>query len=74
MRVIGTVGRDGHVRDLARLGWAPHGPATTITVPIGRFASADAGSVVIWDHDVAAGLFGALASDAPVPDGLDGQH
>ncbi|MGF2944244.1 LCP family protein [Mycobacterium sp. Lab-001] len=68
-----TVGRDDHVWDLARLGWTLHGHPTTITVPIGRFASAEAGSVVVWDHDAASQLFDALASDAPVPAALDGQ-
>ncbi len=58
-----TVGRDDHVWDLARLGWALHGTTTTLTVPIGEFASTDAGSVVIWNHDAAAELFDALAAD-----------
>ena len=58
--------------DLARLGWALHGPTTAMTVPIGEFTNSDAGSVVVWDHDEAAKLFEALAADAPVP-AADGQ-
>jgi LCP family protein required for cell wall assembly len=69
-----TLGRDDHVWDLARLGWALHGPATTMTVPIGEFASAEAGSVVVWDHAEAGALFAALASDAPVPGALDARQ
>jgi hypothetical protein len=38
-------------------------------VPIGEFTSSDAGSVVVWDHDAAAKLFEALATDGPVPAG-----
>ncbi|MGB8390452.1 LCP family protein, partial [Mycobacterium sp.] len=62
-----TVDQSDHVWDLARLGWALHGPTTTMTVPIGEFTNSDAGSVVVWNHDEAAKLFDALASDAPVP-------
>jgi LCP family protein required for cell wall assembly len=62
-----TVDRGDHAWDLARLGWALHGSTTTMTVPIGQFTSGDAGSVVVWNHDAAARLFQALASDAPVP-------
>jgi LCP family protein required for cell wall assembly len=69
-----TVDRDDHVWDLARLGWALHDPTTTMTVPIGEFTSGEAGSVVVWNHDAAGRLFDALASDAPVPAGLDGQQ
>jgi LCP family protein required for cell wall assembly len=67
--VIGalTVDQDDHAWDLAQLGWALHGPITTMTVPIGEFTDSDAGSVVVWNHDAARELFGALASDAPVP-------
>jgi LCP family protein required for cell wall assembly len=68
-----TVDQSDHVWDLARLSWALHGSITTITVPIGEFTSSDAGSVVVWNHDVARELFHALASDAPVPASLDGQ-
>ena len=60
--------------DLARLGGALHGTTTSVTVPIGEFSSGDAGAVVVWNHDVAAKLFDALASDAPVPaEALQGQ-
>ena len=70
-----TVDQGGHVWDLARLGWALHGPTTSLTVPIGEFSSGDAGAVVVWNHDVASKLFDALASDAPVPaDALRGQR
>jgi LCP family protein required for cell wall assembly len=62
-----TVDQDDHAWDLAQLGWALHGPITTMTVPIGEFTTNDAGSVVVWDHDAARELFEALASDAPVP-------
>jgi len=62
-----TVDRGDHAWDLARLGWALHGSATTMTVPIGQFTDGDAGSVVVWNHDAAGKLFDALASDAPVP-------
>ncbi|MGB9305359.1 MAG: LCP family protein [Mycobacterium sp.] len=67
--VIGalTVDQDDHAWDLAQLGWALHGPITTMTVPIGEFTTSDAGSVVVWNHDAARDLFDALASDAPVP-------
>jgi LCP family protein required for cell wall assembly len=69
-----TVDQRDHVWDLARLGWALHGSTTTTTVPIGEFTNSDAGSVVVWNHDVARELFAALASDAPVPGAaLDGQ-
>lgn len=69
-----TVDQGDHVWDLARLGWALHGSTTTPTVPIGEFTNSDAGSVVVWNHDVARELFAALASDAPVPSAaIDGQ-
>jgi hypothetical protein len=38
-----------------------------LTVPIGEFTSTESGSVVVWDHEKAAALFGALAADQPVP-------
>ena len=70
-----TVDQGDHVWDLAQLGWAMHGSTTTITVPIGELTNSDAGSVVVWNHDVARELFDALASDAPVPvAALDGQQ
>jgi LCP family protein required for cell wall assembly len=70
-----TVDQGDHVWNLAQLGWAMHGPTTSVTVPIGEFSSSDAGSVVVWDHDVAGKLFDALASDAPVPtEALEGQQ
>lgn len=62
-----TVDRDTHVWDLARLGWALRGPATTVTVPIGEFAGNESGSVVVWDSDAAGALFDALRSDAAIP-------
>jgi LCP family protein required for cell wall assembly len=69
-----TVDQGDHVWDLAHLGWALHGSTTAVTVPIGEFTSADAGSVVVWNHEVAGKLFDALSSDAPVPtDALEGQ-
>ena len=61
-----TVDRGTHVWALARLGWALHGQTTALTVPIGEFLDTDAGSVAVWDHDEAARLFAALASDVPV--------
>jgi LCP family protein required for cell wall assembly len=70
-----TVDQGDHVWDLAELGWALHGSTTTLTVPIAQFTNNDAGSVVVWNQNVAGKLFGALASDATVPtDALDGQH
>ena len=70
-----TVDDGAHVWDLARLAWALHGPVTTTTVPIGDFASSDAGSVVVWDADLAKRLFQALATDSAVPqDVLDAGH
>jgi LCP family protein required for cell wall assembly len=70
-----TVDQHDHVWDLAQLGWALRGSTTTMTVPIGEFTSGDAGSVVVWNHDVAGKLFDALASDQPVPSAaLDGQQ
>src|SRR5262249_33038433 len=62
-----TVEAGDHVWDLALLGWALRGTATTLTVPIGDFTSNSAGSVVVWNHDVAGKLFDALAADSPVP-------
>jgi LCP family protein required for cell wall assembly len=62
-----TVDRGDHIWDLARLAWSLHGPTTELTVPIGEFTSTDSGSVVVWDHQRAAALFGALAADQPVP-------
>jgi LCP family protein required for cell wall assembly len=70
-----TVDQRDRVWDLAQLGWALHGSTTALTVPIGEFTSGDAGSVVVWNHEAAAKLFDALASDAPVPAAaLDGQQ
>ncbi|MDD4867918.1 MAG: LCP family protein [Mycobacterium sp.] len=69
-----TFDRGDHVWDLARLGWTLHAATTTTTVPIGALAVSDAGSVVVWNHDLAGKLFDALAADAPVPAAaLDGQ-
>lgn len=69
-----TVDTGDHAWDLARLGWALHGSTTALTVPLGDFASNSAGSVVVWNHEVAGKLFDALAVDAPVPAAaLDGQ-
>jgi LCP family protein required for cell wall assembly len=69
-----SVDEGDHVWDLARLGWALHGPTTALTVPIGEFSTGDAGAVVVWNHDAAGRLFEALASDAPVPAAaLEGQ-
>jgi LCP family protein required for cell wall assembly len=62
-----TVDTGAHVWDLARLAWALHGGITTTTVPIGDFASGDAGSVVEWDTDAATRLFHALATDTAIP-------
>src|SRR5271157_2599214 len=70
-----TVDRGDHVWDLAQLGWALHGSTTALTVPIGEFTNGDAGSVVVWNHEVAGKLFEALAADAPVPaNALEGQQ
>ena len=69
-----TVDQFDHVWDLALLGWALHGTATTMTVPIGEFTSGDAGSVVVWNHEEAARLFQSLASDAPVPPAESGDQ
>ena len=68
-----TIDTDTRVWDLARLGWAMR-DATTVTVPIGEYTWADAGQVVIWDHQPAADLFDALGSDRPIPQSvLDAQ-
>ncbi len=64
-----TVDRGDHVWDLARLGWALRGSKVAMTVPIGEFTNSDVGAVVVWDHEAAARLFEALASDAAVPVG-----
>ncbi len=69
-----TIDEGDHIWDLARLLWSLNGNVTTTTVPIGEFTGGDSGSVVIWNTDVAAQLFTALGSDAPVPqDVLDAQ-
>ena len=62
-----SVGDGDHVWDLARLAWALQGDPTTVTVPIGEFTENGSGSIVVWDSDAAQRLFGALASDSPVP-------
>lgn len=68
-----TVDTDTRVWDLARLGWAMR-DANTVTVPIGEYTWADAGQVVVWDHQPAADLFDALGSDRPIPQSvLDAQ-
>jgi len=67
-----TVDHGDHVWDLARLASALHSSPVTLTVPIGEFANSDAGSVVVWDHEKAAGLFDALAADQPVPSTVAG--
>jgi LCP family protein required for cell wall assembly len=69
-----TVDHGDHLWDLARLGWALHGPTTTLTVPIGELTSNDSGSVVVWDHEKAAALFDALAADEPVPAAVLGEQ
>lgn len=74
--VVGALSVDtgDHVWDLARLGWALRGDTTTLTVPVGEFTYNAAGDVVVWDSDVAAQLFEALAADQPVPQAvLDAQ-
>ena len=69
-----TIDEGDHIWDLARLLWSLNGNVTTTTVPIGEFTGGDSGSVVVWNTDVAAQLFTALGSDAPVPqDVLDAQ-
>ena len=68
-----TVDTDTRVWDLARLGWGLR-RATAVTVPIGEYTWADAGQVVVWDHQAAADLFDALAADQPLPQSaLDAQ-
>ncbi|WP_422743895.1 LCP family protein [Mycobacterium sp. WMMD1722] len=62
-----TVDEGAHLWDLARLGWGLRGDVTTTTVPIGEFTDGASGSVVVWDSDAAARLFGALADDSAVP-------
>lgn len=69
-----SVDEGDNLWSLARLGWALRGDTTTLTVPIGEYTSNGSGAVVIWDESVSAELFGALASDAPVPQSaLDAQ-
>ncbi len=68
------VDNGAHVWSLGWLTWALRGPMTTLTVPIGEFTGNDSGDVAVWDSETAAMLFGALRSDAPVPQQvLDGQ-
>lgn len=62
-----TVNTDVHVWSLAALAWALHGAGTTITVPVGEFTVNEAGDVVVWDSDAAGALFGALRTDAAIP-------
>lgn len=62
-----TVDTGAHVWNLARLAWALHGPATTLTVPIGEYTGNESGSVLIWDSASAGALFDALRTDAPIP-------
>lgn len=69
-----TVDHGDHIWDLARLAWALHGSTTELTVPIGDFASTDSGSVVVWDRQKAAALFGAIAADQTVPATMLGEH
>ena len=69
-----TVGQEDHIWDLVRLGWALRGDITTTTVPIGEFTEGDSGSIVVWNSEVAEQLFGALKTDAPLPqDVIDAQ-
>lgn len=69
-----TVDHGDRIWDLGRLGWALRGTTTTITVPIAEFTSNESGDVVVWDHDLAAQLFTALANDQPIPaSALDAQ-
>ena len=69
-----TVDDGAHAWDLARLGWALQGSTKTLTVPIGEFTGNSSGSVVVWNSEVAAQLFDALRTDAPIPQSvLDGQ-
>ena len=62
-----TVDTDTRVWDLGRLGWALHGTATTVTVPIGEFTGNESGAVVVWDYEASAALFDALRTDSPIP-------
>lgn len=62
-----TVDDGDRAWDLARLAWALRGTVTEVTVPIGEFTGSDAGDVVVWDHELAAQLFEALNTDAPIP-------
>lgn len=62
-----TVDTDTRVWDLGRLGWALHGTATTVTVPIGEFTGNESGAVVVWDYQASAALFDALRTDSPIP-------
>ncbi|QZY49319.1 LCP family protein [Mycolicibacterium vanbaalenii] len=62
-----TVNDGDHIWDLARLAWALRGDIVNVTVPIGEFTENGSGSIVVWDSEAAQRLFGALASDTPVP-------
>jgi LCP family protein required for cell wall assembly len=62
-----SVDIDTHVPGLIRLGWALHGPITTVTVPIGGFVGNESGEVVVWDDAAAGALFEALRTDGAVP-------
>lgn len=71
------VGRDEHVWHLGALAFAMNGIASgkgiTTTVPMSGFGeSSDGASVIKWDAEKAAQLFGALAKDEPVPAGAAG--
>ena len=69
-----SVESEGHVWNLAQLGWALRAVGTAVTVPIGEFTDNDSGSVVVWDSAAAAALFDALRSDSPIPQSvLDAQ-
>ncbi|MBV8182760.1 MAG: LCP family protein [Mycobacterium sp.] len=69
-----TIDKGDHAWDMARLGWALHGSTTALTVPIGEFTGSDVGSIVVWDHQKAAQLFDALATDQPVPHAVLGDR
>jgi LCP family protein required for cell wall assembly len=62
-----TVDQGAHVWDLARLGWALHGPTETLTIPIAEFTGNESGAVVVWDSTAATALFDALRTDSAIP-------
>lgn len=69
-----TVDEQAGPVDLARFGLAllraTGDGGAMLTVPVGGYATTDAGSVVLWDEAGADALFAAIRAGTPVPDDL----